>query len=186
MTPEDAKRFYFQYDGSSFHMDREEPVKFNSFRMLDLEEETLKEWDEELLDSVFNSLWSDPDRVWVVHERIVQIIRRCHCDAETYVNRLLGEMEKMDHLDSFNMTLVIENMAGRTESMNDGGVHAVCKLSSLEKRMNDIIGCLIEACTARHVVDDRFEKAVRRYRGAYAKWSSSAGSGTGACGLASI
>ncbi|MBQ6455335.1 MAG: hypothetical protein IJJ32_04545 [Eggerthellaceae bacterium] len=176
MTPEDAKRFYFQYDGSSFHMDREEPVKYNSFKMFNLGEETLKEWDEELLDGVFSSLWSDPDRVWVAHERIVQIIRRDNCDAEAYLGRLLDEMEKMEHLDTFNLTLIIENMAGRTESMNDGGVHVMCKLSGLGARMNGIVGHLIEAGYVRSDADDRFEKAARRYRNAFDKWSSSAAS----------
>ena len=184
MTPEEAKRFYFQYDGSSFHMDREEPAKYNSFKMLDLGKDTLRAWDEELLDGIFDSLWSDPDRVWVAHGRIVQVIRRNNCDAEGYASRLLDEMEKMEHLDPFNMTLIIENMAGRTEFMNDGGVHTVCKLSGLEKRMNDIVERLIGACCARHEVDDRFEKAVQHYRSSYAKWNSSHDSGACGSGLA--
>ncbi len=184
MTLEDAKRFYFQYDGSSFHMDREEPAKYNSFKMLDLGKDTLRAWDEELLDGIFDSLWSDPDRVWVAHGRIVKVIRRNNCDAEGYASRLLDEMEKMERLDPFSMTLIIENMAGRTESMNDGGVHTVCKLSGLEKRMNDIVERLVEACCARHDVDDRFEKAVQRYRSAYATWNSSHDSGACGSGLA--
>jgi hypothetical protein len=153
-------------------MDREEPAKYSSFRTLNLGKETLKEWDEELLDGLFDSLWADPDRVWVAHGRIVQIVRRGNCDAEAYLNRLLDEMEKMERLDTFNMTLVIENMAGRTESMNDGGVYTVCRLSGLAMRMNDIVERLIGACYARHDTDDRFEKAVRRYRSAYVRWGS--------------
>ena len=176
MTLEDAKRFYFQYDGSSFHMDREEPAKYNSFKVLDLGKETLRAWDEELLDGIFASLWSEPERVWVGHERIVQIIRRNNCDAEAYVSRLLEEMEKMERLDTFNLTLIIENMAGRTESMIDGGVHAVCKLSGLAARMNGIMERLIRACCALYDADDRFEKAVRHYRNAYAQWGSLAAS----------
>ena len=31
MTLEEAKEFYFQYYGFSFHMDREEPARYNSF-----------------------------------------------------------------------------------------------------------------------------------------------------------
>ena len=186
MTPEDAKRFYFQYDGSSFHMDREEPAKDNCFKMLNLGKDTLKAWDEELLDGIFDSLWSKPDRVWVAHGRIVQVIRRNNCDAEGYLSRLLDEMEKMERLDPFNMTLIIENMAGRTESMNDGGVHVFSKHPILEKRMNDIVERLVEACCARHDVDDRFEKAVRRYRSAYATWGPSAVMGAQANGASGI
>ncbi len=171
MTLEAAKEFYFQYYGFSFHMDREEPVKYGSFRMLRLGDDVLGKWDEELLDGLFADLWSDPARIWVSHERIFRIIGRHKCDTRKYLQRILDEMEKMEALDLYNMTLIIENMAGRTEPMKDGGVYTLCRYSHLAGRMNDIMERLIAACTANHETDDRFEKAVSRYRSAYRKWA---------------
>jgi hypothetical protein len=170
MTLEEAKEFYFQYSGFSFHMDREEPVRYNSLRMMDLDEDILSQWDEELLDLRFEALWDDPDRVWSLHRNILDIISRNRCDASAYLARLLKEMEKMGQLDLSGTTLVVENMAGRTESMQDGGVYIFCRYSDLGERMNETVERLIASCSAKHGGDQRFDKAVSNYRRAYRKW----------------
>lgn len=172
MTLQEAKEFYFQYDGFSFHMGREEPAKYNSFMMLGVGKGTLREWDEELLEGLFESLWSDQQRVWVLHGKILKIIARGNCDAEKQLQRLLDEMEKMAGLDLLTATLIIENMAGRNESMNDGGVYVFRRYFALSGRMNEVTGRIIESCSANHDVDERFEEAVRRYRNAYSKWGA--------------
>lgn len=170
MTFEEAKEFYFQYNGFSFHMDREEPRKYNDFRMLDIEKDILKKWDEELLDDCFKSLLSAPDRVWISHGNILKIIRRNNCDARKYLSLLLDEMEKMEDLDLSHTTLIIENMAGRTEPMTDGGVYTFCKYPDLAKRMGRVMERLIDRCSAKYKADERFEEAVRRYRRSYDTW----------------
>ncbi len=175
MTLEEAKEFYFEYYGFSFHMDREEPVRYGSFMMLHPGDDVLGKWDGELLDGLLADLWSDPARIWVSHERIFRIIGRHKCDTGKYLHRILDEMAKMEDLDLFNMTLIIENMAGRTESMKDGGVCILCRYPTLAGRMNDVMERLIAACSANHETDDRFEEAVCRYRSAYRKWGGKAG-----------
>ena len=74
MTLDEAREFYFQYCGFSFHTDREEPAKYGSFRMLGLGKEVLSAWDEELLDGLFADLRLRRDRVWVLHGNILKII----------------------------------------------------------------------------------------------------------------
>ncbi len=172
MTLEEAKEFYFQYDGHSFHMDREEPARFNSFRMLEIGKERLREWDEELLDRLFRDMWSDPERIWITHGRILKILQRKNCDMKKYLSRLLDEMEKMDQLETDQMTLIIENMAGRNEKMSDGGVCLFCSCSDLAERMKDIEDRLIESCLTLHGTNKRFDKAIWRCRRAYDKWSA--------------
>lgn len=173
MTLEEAKEFYFRYYGSSFHMDREEPAEYNSFRMLDPGPGVLKQWDEELLDGLFDRLHTDPARIWSVHGTILQIIRRNNCDAERYLNRLLEETARMEDPDDANVTLITENMAGRNELLSDGGVYVFCRYSGLSKRMNDIMEQMIAAHSALYQTDKRFASAVHRYRKAYRKWSGS-------------
>ncbi len=170
MTREEAKRFYFGYLGFSFHMDREEPARYNSFRMLEIDKETLRQWDEELLENLFEELRERPDRAWATHGNILQVIRRNNCDTGKYLGRLLDEMERMESLGAEQLTLVIENMAGRTEAMTDGGVHIVCRYPELALRMNDVMERLISACSADPAAGGRFEKAVRTYRSACFKW----------------
>ncbi len=177
MTLEEAKQFYFSYLGHSFHMDREEPAKANSFRMLNIDRETLRQWDEELLEGLFRDFRSRPGQAWIPHGRILEVLRRGYCDAAPWLSRLLDEMEQTDRFDMKETTLIIENMAGRTESMKDGGVCIFCKHPETVARMKDIMERLIEAKpaeSAETAVGDRFEKAVRSYRKALVK------SGTGA------
>ena len=171
MTVGEAKEFYFQYDGSSFHMDREEPDKYGSFKMLHIGKDVLREWDEEILGGLLEKFRSDPEHVWRYHERMIRIIRHGYCDTEKYLSLLLDEMENMQDPDLFNTTLVLENMAGRNEPMNDGGVHTVFKYSSLAPRMNEVTEHLIAACSSAYKTDERFDRAVNRYRDSYKKWS---------------
>ena len=171
MTLREAKEFYLQYDGSSFHMDREEPDKYGCFEMLRIGKDVLREWDEEILESLLEKLRDEPDQAWRAHERMIRIIRRGNCDAEKYLGLLLDEMENLQKMDLFSTTLVIENMAGRNEAMSDGGVYTVFRYSSLAPRMNEVTERLIAACSSECGTDARFDKAVSRYRAAYRKWS---------------
>ncbi|MCR4632715.1 MAG: hypothetical protein K5648_01145 [Erysipelotrichaceae bacterium] len=169
MKLEEAREFYFEYKGYAFHMGREEPERYDRFRMLEIDEETLKQWDEELLESLFSRLWEEPERIWTRQNHILQIIRRKHCDTERYLNRLSEEMEKMTCLDLFQTTLIIENMAGRTEGQKDGGAYVFFACSGPAERMNEAMEALIGRFKTSET-DRRFKEAVSRYRNAYRKW----------------
>ena len=169
MTLEEAKEFYFQYYGFSFHMGREEPARYNTFMMLELSPDTLRQWDEELLEELFRHLEDDPGRIWARHGTIIKIIGRNRCDSLQYMIRLLDEMAAMDSLDLLNATLIIENMAGRTADMKDGGAAVFFRLGGPVSRMNEIMEHMIETFKENNETDQRFAGAVRRYRQAYRK-----------------
>ncbi len=145
-------------------MGREEPAKYESFRMLDLGEDTFREWDEELLEQQFRKLWSGPGHVWTYHGNIIGIIRRGHCDAGRYLDRLLDEMQRMEDLEPFEMTLIIENMAGRTESGKDGGAYLLRSHPGLQKKAEDVMQRLISARSADPGMDERAQRAISRYK----------------------
>ena len=151
-------------------MGREEPARYNSFMALDIDKDTLRSWDEELLNDRFEKLWADPEHVCAVHGNILDIIRRKNCDVRRELSRLLGEMEKMDSLSCSSITLILENMAGRTESLKDGGVILFSGYPSLGVRMQQITEKLIAAGIATGEADERFRKAAGRYRSACTKW----------------
>ena len=174
MTLEEAKEFYFRYHGSSFHMDREEPEKYYCFRSLNPAKETLKKWDEELLEGFFEDFRLDSKQNWAVHAQILQTIQRGNCDREMYLKRLLEEMEKTADSDLFNTTLIIENMAGRNGLMTDGGVCLICRYSDLKEKMNSVMEKIITECERNQNVNERFEKAVDSYRKACLKWNPTA------------
>ena len=145
MTLEEAKRFYFDYLGLSFHMDREDPVKYNSFRMLGIEKETLRQWDEELLEKLFEELKSVPERSWAAHGNIIKVIGRGNCDVRANLCRLLDETEHMDSLEPDALARVIENMEGRTESGKDGGIYLFRSYPELAARLEGIMKSLASA-----------------------------------------
>ena len=80
MTLEEAKEFYFQYYGFSFHMGREEPARYDGFHSLGLGKETLSAWDEELLDGLFDELRTRRPRLdppWEYFEGHRKEVLRC-------------------------------------------------------------------------------------------------------------
>ncbi len=171
MTIREAKEFYFRYDGSAFHMDREEPGRYGGFKMLHVGNDVLRGWDEEILDGLLEKLGTEPEDAWRYHEKMIRIIRHGYCDAEKYLGMMLDGMENMQDPDMFNVTLILENMAGRNEPLNDGGVHTVFRYSALAPRMNDVTERLIAECSSAYDTDERFDRAVNRYRASYSKWS---------------
>ena len=170
MTLEEAKRFYFDYNGFSFHMGREEPSRYTSFRLLEIGRDTLRCWDEELLKWCFEMMHTEPDRAWVYHGDILQIVRRGNCDGERFLTDLLSEMEKMADSDIHVITLVIENMAGRNEAMSDGGVFLFRNYPSLYGRMKEVTESLIASGIKTGETDERFMRAAAGFRSACRRW----------------
>ena len=171
MTLEQAKAFYFQYKGYSFHMDREEPVKYRTFRDLGLGKDLLGKWDEELLEMCFARLEEMDAHAWIAHGDIIKIAGRGYCDAHRALSRLLSQMEKMEDLDFHTITLILENMAGRTVPMKDGGVCRIAKYKDLTGKMNEVTERLIAAGEKNGAGDDRFARAVQNYRKSYRMWT---------------
>ena len=178
MRLEEAKEFYFRYDGQGFHMSREEPQKYEEFRSLPIGEDTLSQWDEEMLKERFAALWTNPDRVWIKFERIITILRRKRCDSELWGKRLLEEMKRMVSLDKRNKILIIEDMAG-TDTELRGGVCFFCTNTDLEMEMNDVMEKLMDfTCSEADNTDGwgwkdvsgRYNRAVKLYREACHKW----------------
>ena len=168
MTLTEAKELYFKYDGSLFHMEREEPLKYRDFAMLALSEELLKAWDEEMLDKLFAGLYDDSKRIWANHALLLKVIGRKRCDSALYLKRLLKEMEKMETLDLFTKTLILENMAGRDAAQKDGGVYLFAQYPQWASEMNAILQKVVSY--EKQVSDERFDRAVQAYRNAYQKW----------------
>lgn len=177
MQLSEAKDMYFQYTGNDFFMGREEPQKYREYRSLNISEIIKRQWDEELVHNLLESLWDQPDRIWILHQRIIEILMREPPNMEYLGSKLLDEMEHMPKLDVLNKTLVIENMAGRNEKLNDGGVYFFCKYTKLGKRMNEItekimdFSCDQEANMSNsRITPDRLNRAKARYRESYQKW----------------
>ena len=171
MTAEEAKEFYFQYFGISFHMDREKPKEYNEFKQLNLSKETLCKWDEQLLDLLFTEFNSAQAKTWISHGKILKVIDRGNCNSKEELKHLLDAMETKNFNDLADLTMVIENMAGRSGPAKDGGSFIFFKYSGDTNRMNEIMEEKI--ALHRDEKDVRFKEAVRRYRSTYKKFEGS-------------
>ena len=178
MRLEEAKEFFLKYAGEGFHMSREEPAKYEEFKSLHIGEDTLNQWNDEMLREKFATLWTKPDRVWIKFERILGILRRKSCDSELWGERLLEEMKRMVSLDKRNKILIIESMAG-TDIELRGGVCFFCTKTDLGMKMNDVMDKMMDfMCSEADNMDEigwkdvpgRYNRAVSLYREAYQKW----------------
>lgn len=168
-----VKTCYFENNGSTFHMSREEPDKY---ALYDSTMPVIFGWDNQLLKKHFKTLWDDPETVWLKHDMIIEVLDRKHIGINRRASRLLDEMEKMDSLDVHNKILIIENMCGRDTDMEEGGVHLFCTRTRLEPRMAAVMDKLIDSCRAGFDNADeirqkeRWSKDVERYKKAYEKY----------------
>ena len=107
--------------------------------MLGIKKETLRQWDEELLEDLFGQLRTGHERAWATHGNIIKVISRGNCNVRANLGRLLDVMEHMDSLEPGDLALVIENMDGRTASKKDGGAYLFRSCPELADRMESIM-----------------------------------------------
>ena len=179
MNLEEAKEFYLKYGGREFHMSREEPDKYREYRAFPVSQEMKREWNEELIANAIRNIRTYPDRASSFHFSVLEYLRRPGCNTEVWAGRLLDEMEKMPQLDKKNRILIIENMAGRSANMQEGGVWFYCACTSLGSRMNEIMERIMDfSCEDEpprglgwENMQKRLDKTCARYRKLYAEFS---------------
>ena len=130
-----VKESYIRFQGSTFHLAREDSAVYERYKAMNPGEDLLRKWDEEILEGLFEKLWEDEDIVWNKHNSIIKVLNRRHVDLNYWVSHLLDEMEKMTELDKRNKIIIIETMSGHNSKEDEGGVHLICLYTDLEARM---------------------------------------------------
>ena len=173
------KQTYMKCQGNTMHMAREYCDVYEMYKQLDPGEDILKEWDLELLESLFAMLWEDPGFVWGRHGQIIEVLNRGRVDIGYWVARLLDEMEKMDTLDKESKVLIIENMAGRDLALK-GGCMLLETFPAHAERVDWIMNKIMDFTYSENGLlnkmgfsqSDRLEKAKAAYRRAFRKWTA--------------
>ena len=179
MKLEETKEFYMKYGGREFHMSREEPDKYREYRAFPVSQEMKREWNEELIANAIRNIRVYPDRAWSFHFSVLEYLRRPGCNTEVWAARLLDEMEKMLQLDKKNKVLIIENMAGLSANMQEGGVWFYCTCTGLGRRMNEIMERIMDFSCEDETpqgmgwenMQKRLDKTCARYRKLYTEFS---------------
>ena len=119
-----AEKFFKQYDGSHFFMDREMPEEYTAYKNLQISKAKENQWRSEILDDYFNKMISEYSTdYWRYHNKIISILNQMDTDIIEYLKKLLYSMKIVEKLDKRQKILVIENMAGRTVAQKDGGYY---------------------------------------------------------------
>lgn len=59
-----VKESYIRFQGSTFHMAREDSAAYERYKAMNPGEDLLHKWDEEILEGLFEKRWEDEDIVW--------------------------------------------------------------------------------------------------------------------------
>lgn len=176
MTIAEAEKYFKQYNGHGFHMCREEPSKYDEYKLLNISSEVEESWRQDLVDKIFEEFYACPERVWSKHSSMISLLLATKTKHKENGLRLLSFMEQMNELDKKQKILVIENMAGRTKPQKDGGCYLICSRTTLGKEMNDIMEklmdfeCGIDDNTEEHGWNNMKERhlcAISSYRMAF-------------------
>lgn len=176
MTIAEAEKYFKQYNGHGFHMCREEPKKYDEYKLLNISSELEEAWRQEIVDKIFENFFDSPERVWSAHSSVIKVLLATKTRVEENSHRLLSMMEQMSTLDKQQKILIIETMAGRTEPQKDGGCYFVCSRTTLGNRMNIIMEYLMDfECDLEDNIEEhgwnnireRYLRAVSSYRSAY-------------------
>ena len=134
----EAERYFKQYNGLTFHMYREEPGKYETFKRLRLSDTTLEEWRQEILDDLFMKLKTDTDLSWVTIGTIIEVLQNTRSLKNSNGLRLLKALEDLQ-ADEKQQILILEHFAGRVESHIDGGIYWYLHNTELKEELEESI-----------------------------------------------
>lgn len=167
----EAEAFFKRFNGQSFHMCREAIPEYEEFKNLNLSSDITEKWRQELLDDYFPRLFADIEDVWWIHSCIIDILKSTTTNLTENCNKLLDAMGKMTELNNCHKVIIIENMAGRTEPQEDGGVCLICRHTRLARKMNKTMKLLIRSYITVDIdTDKRYHIAVESYKKAYRRF----------------
>ncbi|MDE6470900.1 MAG: hypothetical protein K2L19_07785 [Eubacterium sp.] len=167
----EAEEFFKRFNGQSFHMCREALPEYEEFKKLNLSSDITEQWRQELLGDYFSRLFADVEDVWWIHSCIIDILKSTSTNLTENCKKLLDAMAKMTELNNRHKVIIIENMAGRTEPQEDGGVYLICRRTRLAKKMNKTMKLLIHSYSSDDIdMDERYYIAVESYKKAYRKF----------------
>lgn len=141
MTIEEAEKYYKDFMGDSYLMWHETgSEKTKEFHDMNISDEVLAKWDEDILEKRFEWLSELDDRAWHYHVDILRVLELGHIqDITGYVKRLLDVMEEMpDKIDQHNRISIIENMRDDTP-FHRSPVRMICERTPYGLRMDIIM-----------------------------------------------
>ena len=159
MTPEQAKEFFRSFNGSSFHMSREEPEKLKQFKELNISEEVKDSWCLEMAREYLDKISSDNPQSWVLFSLMTSVLTSVKFFSYSQENMFIEGIEKQTGSDLLTRTITLETICGRTYDHHDGVIAYFRKNGMNVKRLKEAADKLI----SYDPEDERYKRSITLY-----------------------
>lgn len=161
MTSEEVKKIFFKYDGSLFAMAREEKEVYENYKLLNISEETVEKWRQEL----FLDLWEE-----LKEKGSSDLFNRMYNLSENKHNRenLLILKEALHEVNYANLKVnacISETVLGRKDlSERNGMIFWAYDLGEQEiaKELLQFVWELVTVQTADEKIKPRLERNIKK------------------------
>ncbi len=162
MTLEEAREFFRRFNGSAFHMSREEPQKLAMFEALGISEEVKDAWRLEMAQEYLDEISSDNPKSWSLFSAMASVLMTVKSFSDSQQDRFIEAIEKQSGSDLLSRTITLETICGRTYDYHDGVIAYFRKKGMDVSRLAEAAGKLF---SSDHQTDDeRLKRAMSRYR----------------------
>jgi hypothetical protein len=162
MTPEQAEEFFKRYNGSSFHMSREEPQQFAVFNTLEIPDAQKDLWRLEIARDYIDKIAPDDPKSWSYFSSLTAVLSSITTFKDKQESMLLEGIRKQSGCDEWTRMITLETICGRTSDHHDGVIAYFRKQHYDLRKLKEVSDKLFESDTKTE--NARFEKAVRLYR----------------------
>ncbi len=161
MTLEQAREFFRQFNGSSFHMSREEPQLLKQFEEMNISNEQKDQWRLQLAQEYLDSINRDNPQSWSLFSRLTEVLKPVKTFTDRQEDMIIEAIERQTGSDLLTRTISLETICGRTYDYHDGIIAYFRKMGYDMSRLKEASDSLFEE--DGNTDDSRFAKAIRLY-----------------------
>ncbi len=162
MTLEEAREFFRSFNGSSFHMSREEPQKLAMFEALGISEEVKDAWRLEMAQEYLDEISAYNPKSWSLFSSMASVLMAVKSFSESQQDMFIEAVEKQAGSDLLTRTITLETISGRTYDYHDGVIAYFRKKGMNVSRLAEAAGKLF--ANDLQTDDERMKRAISRYR----------------------
>ena len=162
MTLEQAREFFRMYNGSSFHMYREDPLQLEQFEALNVSDSQKDEWRLEMAEEYLDKITADNPKSWSLFSSLTTVLTSIKTFSDRQEAMFIEAIEKQTECELLARTITLETVCGRTYDYHDGVIAYFRKQGYDLKKLKTTADKLIEQDTDTD--DDRLKRAINVYR----------------------
>ncbi len=162
MTYQQARDLFRQFNGSTFHMSREEPQLLAEFESLHISEAQKDIWRLELAQEHLAKIGQDNPRSWSLFSSLTSVLTAVKTVEGRQERMFLEAIEKQKDCDELTRIISLETICGRTYDYHDGVIAFFRKRGYDLAELKAVSDKLIEH--DKNTDNQRFRKAITLYQ----------------------